>query len=86
MKEEGPEHKKVFTVEVRLHSTTLPGATSKSKPEFVARAKASTKKQAEQSAAKQALDYMRTAGCAAEVSDAADSENPASRKGRKVAS
>jgi ribonuclease III len=52
VKEEGPEHSKTFTVEARL--TT--GAQSK--PEFVGRATGSTKKRAEQDAARQVLDYL----------------------------
>ncbi len=51
VKEEGPEHKKTFTVEARLHSNN-------SKPEYLGRAKGSTKKKAEQDAAKKALEYL----------------------------
>jgi ribonuclease-3 len=50
VKEEGPEHKKTFTVEVRLQDA---GA-----PEFVARAQGSTKKRAEQEAARQLLEHL----------------------------
>jgi ribonuclease III len=53
IKEEGPEHQKTFTVEARI-----PGPAARSKPEFVARATGSTKKKAEQAAAKLALDYL----------------------------
>ncbi len=52
VKEEGPEHKKTFTVEVRLPR----GENS----EFVARAQGTTKKRAEQEAARQVLDYLAT--------------------------
>jgi len=51
--EEGPDHRKQFTVEVRI----LP--RNGGSPEFVARASASTKKQAEQLAAEQALEHLR---------------------------
>lgn len=52
VKEEGPEHKKTFTVEVRL-----PGGEN---AEFVARAQGTTKKRAEQEAARQVLEYLAT--------------------------
>ncbi len=52
VKEEGPEHKKTFTVEVRLPR----GENS----EFVARAQGTTKKRAEQEAARQVLEYLAT--------------------------
>lgn len=52
VKEEGPEHKKTFTVEVRIPEATL--------AQFVARAQGATKKRAEQDAARQALDYLAT--------------------------
>ncbi len=51
VKEDGPDHRKTFTVEVRL-----PG--SKRTPEFVGRGQAATKKKAEQDAARQVLDYL----------------------------
>ncbi len=55
VKEEGPEHKKMFTVEVRLENPEMPG--------FVVRAEGATKKRAEQEAARQALDHLgRAAG------------------------
>src|SRR5215467_10107013 len=53
VKEEGPDHRKTFTVEARIY---LQGH---SKPEYVARAEGATKKKAEQLAAKQALDHLR---------------------------
>ncbi len=53
VKEEGPDHRKTFTVEARICS---PG---QSKPEYVARAEGATKKKAEQLAAKQALKHLR---------------------------
>jgi len=52
-REEGPDHRKQFTVEARILPRTG-GA-----PEYVARASASTKKQAEQLAAEQALEHLR---------------------------
>ncbi len=50
VKEEGPEHKKTFTVEVRLPE---PGMG-----QFVGRAQGATKKRAEQEAARQALEHL----------------------------
>jgi len=52
VKERGPEHSKTFTVEVRFQ----PG--SGSQPEFVGRAEGSTKKSAEQDAARLALEHL----------------------------
>jgi ribonuclease-3 len=53
VKEKGPEHSKTFTVEARL-----PATESSSKAEFVGRAEGSTKKNAEQDAARQVLEYL----------------------------
>lgn len=53
VKEEGPDHRKTFTVEARIYPQ------GQSKPEFVSRAEGGTKKKAEQLAAKQALDHLR---------------------------
>ncbi len=50
--EQGPEHKKQFTVEAHLR------APDRNTPEFVGRAEGSTKKNAEQEAARQVLDYL----------------------------
>ena len=52
VKEEGPEHRKTFTVEVRLPEPEV--------SDFVARAQGPTKKRAEQEAARQVLDYLAT--------------------------
>ena len=52
VKEQGPEHKKQFTVEAHLR------APDRNTPEFVGRAEGSTKKNAEQEAARQVLDYL----------------------------
>jgi ribonuclease III len=54
VKEEGPEHSKTFTVEVRLRAAGLPV------PEVVGRATGSTKKRAEQDAARQVLEHLST--------------------------
>jgi ribonuclease III len=51
--EAGPEHNKTFTVEVRLHAKDGKGGA-----EFVGRAQGSTKKTAEQDAARQLLAYL----------------------------
>jgi ribonuclease III len=53
VKEEGPDHRKTFTIEARIYPQ------GQSKPEFVARAEGATKKKAEQLAAKQALEHLR---------------------------
>jgi ribonuclease-3 len=50
VKEEGPEHKKTFTVEARL--------TEPEMAQFVGRAQGATKKRAEQEAARQVLDRL----------------------------
>jgi ribonuclease-3 len=50
VKEEGPEHKKTFTVEVRLPDVEV--------DDFVARAEGPTKKRAEQEAARQVLEHL----------------------------
>jgi ribonuclease III len=50
VKEHGPDHSKTFTVEARLHDN--------GKAAFVSRAEGSTKKNAEQDAARQALEYL----------------------------
>ena len=53
VKEEGPDHRKIFTVEARIYPQ------GQSKPEYVTRAEGATKKKAEQLAAKQALERLR---------------------------
>ncbi|HSZ61614.1 MAG TPA: ribonuclease III [Terriglobales bacterium] len=57
VKEEGPEHKKTFTVEVRLPEAET-GRTDVG--QFVSRAQGATKKRAEQEAARQALEHLAT--------------------------
>ena len=52
VKEEGPEHKKTFTVEVRLPAPEM--------GRFVGRAQGATKKRAEQEAARQVLEHLGT--------------------------
>jgi ribonuclease-3 len=54
VKEEGPQHKKTFTVEVRL--------TEPAMKQFVGRAQGATKKRAEQEAARQVLEHLNGAG------------------------
>jgi ribonuclease-3 len=54
--EEGPEHQKTFTVEVRLA-----GENGRGKSGYVARAKGPTKKKAEQAAARLALRQLNSA-------------------------
>jgi ribonuclease-3 len=57
VKEEGPEHKKTFTVEIKLRDPEI--------AEFVARAQGTTKKRAEQEAARQVLEHLSTLPAAA---------------------
>jgi ribonuclease-3 len=49
--EQGPEHNKTFTVEARIHSP-------RHEVEHVSRGQGSTKKMAEQDAARQAIEYL----------------------------
>ena len=56
VQESGPEHQKTFTIEARLL------AWGEEKVEFVGRAQGSTKKNAEQEAARQVLDYLASTG------------------------
>jgi ribonuclease-3 len=53
VKEQGPEHRKLFTVEARLRV-----ANTQSEPEFLGRAEGPTKKTAEQEAARQVLEQL----------------------------
>lgn len=55
VKEHGPEHSKTFTVEARLQPMESQG-----KADFVGRAEGNTKKNAEQDAARQVLEYLAT--------------------------
>jgi ribonuclease-3 len=55
VKQRGPEHRKTFTVEVRLRA-------SNGSPEFVGRAEGPTKKSAEQDAARQVLEHLDSIG------------------------
>lgn len=57
----GPEHSKTFTVEARLHPKNNPGA------EFVGRAQGTTKKTAEQDAARQVLTFLASRPRAADA-------------------
>ena len=54
VKEHGPEHQKTFTVEARVRAQA-----NDSDPEYTARGEGQTKKQAEQGAARKALEYLR---------------------------
>lgn len=53
VKEEGPDHRKTFTVEARIYSQ------GQARPDYVARGEGATKKKAEQLAAKQALEHLQ---------------------------
>jgi ribonuclease-3 len=67
VEEAGPEHSKTFTVEARLHPRN-------GKTEFVGRAQGSTKKTAEQDAARQLLTFLASRSKAA-----AESPDPVDR-------
>jgi ribonuclease-3 len=72
VQEAGPEHSKTFTVEVRLHSKNGDSAA-----EFVGRAQGSTKKTAEQDAARQLLSYLASRPQSAGARMAGGSRPPA---------
>jgi ribonuclease III len=57
VKEQGPEHRKTFTVEARLTAPLDSAMTA-----FVGRAEGSTKKNAEQEAARQLLEHLSALG------------------------
>jgi len=54
VREQGPQHKKTFTVEVRVRRQ------DKSRPDYAAHADGTTKKKAEQAAAEVALKYLKS--------------------------
>jgi ribonuclease-3 len=54
VKEQGPDHRKVFTIEIHVPAPLYGGEA------FVSRAEGSTKKRAEQSAARQAWEYLQS--------------------------
>jgi len=71
VREQGPQHNKMFTVEVRIRRP------EKARPEYTGQADGTTKKKGEQAAAKIALEYLQ------ELKK--QSEKSASRKPRKTA-
>jgi len=70
VKEQGPDHRKIFTVEVHVPAPATGGEA------FVSRAEGSTKKRAEQGAARQAWEYLQSS----QASPAAEVANPDSRR------
>jgi ribonuclease III len=54
VREQGPQHSKIFTVEVRMRRV------DKSRPEYTTQADGSTKKKGEQAAAQTALKYLQS--------------------------
>ena len=54
VKEQGPDHRKLFTIEVHVPAPHAGGEA------FVSRAEGSTKKRAEQGAARQAWEYLQS--------------------------
>ncbi|HZQ91712.1 MAG TPA: ribonuclease III [Terriglobales bacterium] len=77
-KEEGPEHRKMFTVEARIHGA----AGTRSKPEYASRGEGSTKKKAEQEAARLALAYLESLDPGLEGGDPEAKQPGANRSGR----
>lgn len=77
VQEAGPEHNKTFTVEVRLNAKNGEGQA-----EFVGRAQGSTKKMAEQDAARQLLAYLASRRQSAGAKLARDMR-PAEKSGQK---
>jgi ribonuclease III len=61
VKQEGPEHKKTFTVEVRLPELAM--------SQIVGRAQGATKKRAEQEAARQVLEHLAALPAARQSND-----------------
>jgi ribonuclease III len=78
IKEQGPEHRKTFTIELRVL-----GAAGNGKPLVVSRAEGSTKKKAEQRAAKEALEQLHKMDLTAL---APQDPTPASRSRARVGS
>lgn len=74
VEEAGPEHSKTFTVEARLNAKNGKDA------EFVGRAKGSTKKTAEQDAARQLLTYLASRSKAAGTKGPARTSQPQESK------
>lgn len=75
VQEAGPEHSKTFTVEARLNTKE-----KKSQAEFVGRAQGSTKKTAEQDAARQLLTYLASSSKTAEGKAGARASNPVDKQ------
>ena len=73
VEEAGPEHNKTFTVEARLHGKYSRGA------EFVGRAQGSTKKTAEQDAARQLLTFLASRAKPPEGKAAGKAPQPADK-------
>lgn len=74
VKEEGPDHRKMFTIEAHI------AASSSGQPEYVGRSEGNTKKLAEQRAARRAWEYLQslqeTAGKERDVHAGEPSEHP----------
>src|SRR5271166_1399077 len=66
VKEQGPDHRKLFTMEVHIPAPSGGGEA------FVSRAEGRTKKHAEQGAARQAWEYLQSL----QASSAADTDTP----------
>ncbi len=69
VREQGPQHKKTFTVEVRVRRQ------EKSRPDYSAQAEGTTKKKAEQAAAEVALKYLQSLKKTSRASKSAKTES-----------
>lgn len=74
VREEGPEHRKLFTVEVHV------AASSGGDPGFVCQAEGSTKKRAEQRAAQQAFERLQSM----QMGSAADASSPSAESSKQA--
>ena len=74
VKEQGPEHRKVFTMEVHIPAPSHGGEA------FVSRAEGGTKKRAEQGAARQAWEYLQSL----QASPAPDTASPEAETSKQL--
>jgi ribonuclease-3 len=73
VKEQGPDHRKLFTIEIHVPAPQSGGEA------FVSRAEGSTKKRAEQGAARQAWEYLQSLQAGSGPGAAAGPEVPPSK-------
>jgi ribonuclease-3 len=73
VKEQGPEHRKVFTMEVHVPAPAGGGEA------FVSRSEGGTKKRAEQGAARQAWEYLQSLQASSATDDASSEAEPSTQ-------